>query len=146
MANKIGDLQSADLIRIVEDLRARLAMVEMKLGIRAMTLVSDGVTLGQTSTSYVRMAWTSFLRSGSKVTVDVHVTLAGAASMDVQLRADGVQIDAKNVTASGTITLSGFLQDTWAFGERKELDVQGKLNTPTGSASGKIAVLGAAQR
>lgn len=146
MGQRIGDLRQADLVTIINDLMGRVAALERQAGLRALTLVSLGVTLGQTSTSFQRMAWTSFPRSGSQVSVDVSVNLAGASSMDVQLRADGAQIDTKNVTASGIVTLSGFLSASWPFGGRREVDVQAKLNTPTASASSTVAIVAAAHR
>ncbi|GAB2468459.1 hypothetical protein GCM10027187_40820 [Streptosporangium sandarakinum] len=131
-----GDLQQADLVRIISDLQARVKALELQAGVRSVTFVSAASSTS--STTLTRMAWTTFPRSGSSVTVDVSVTLSGASSCEVQLRADGTQIDSQTVTASGVVTVSGFLPEGWAFGARKVVDVQAKV----GSGSATVAVVG----
>jgi hypothetical protein len=131
-----GDLQQADLVRIISDLQARVKALELQAAVRSVSFVPVLDTVS--STTLTRVAWTMFPRSGSSVTVDVSLTLSGATSAEVQLRADGTQIDTKTVTASGTVTVSGFLPAGWAFGARKIVDVQVKVNT--GSAA--VAVVG----
>ncbi|MGW2220486.1 hypothetical protein ACWCSD_36350 [Nonomuraea sp. NPDC001684] len=131
-----GDLQQADLVRTLSDLMARVKALELGAAVRSIPFVA---TLTDTSsTTLTRAAWTTFPRSGSQVTADVSLTLSGATSAEVQLRADGTQIDTKTVTASGTVTVSGFLPASWAFGTRKVVDVQVKVNA--GSAA--VAVVG----
>ncbi|MFG6197731.1 hypothetical protein [Nonomuraea sp. JJY05] len=135
-----GDLQQTDLVRIISDLQARVKALELQAAVRTVPFVLVLATV--TSTTLTRVAWTTFPRSGSAVTADVSLTLSGASSAEVQLRADGTQIDSRTVTASGTVTVSGFLPATWAFGARKVVDVQVKVNA--GSAA--VAVVGGSHR
>ncbi|WP_435191730.1 hypothetical protein [Nonomuraea sp. bgisy094] len=101
---------------------------------RALTMAT---TLTSTSsTTLTRIAWTSFPRWGSTVSVDVVVTLSSATSFDVLLTADGTQIDLKTITASGTVTVSGFLLPAWAFGARKVVEVLVKVNSGSPSVAG----------
>lgn len=135
-----GDLQQADLVRSYRDLQARVKALELAAGVRTLTFVP--VLTSTSSTTLTRFAWTNFPRSGSTVTVEVSLTLSGASSAEVQLRADGVQIISKTVTASGTVTVEGFLPPGWAFGTRKTVDVQVRVNA--GSAA--VAVVNATHR
>ncbi|GAA2691835.1 hypothetical protein [Nonomuraea recticatena] len=131
-----GDLQQTDLVRIISDLMARVKALELQAGVRSVTFVADSTSTS--STTLTRMAWTTFPRSGSSVTVDVSVTLSGATSCEVAVRADGTQIGSRTVTGSGVVTVSGFLPPAWAFGARKVVDVQVKVN----SGSAAVAVVG----
>ncbi|WP_449060590.1 hypothetical protein [Planomonospora algeriensis] len=131
-----GDLQQADLVRVISDLQARVKALELQASVRSVTFVP--VLESTSSTTLTRAAWTTFPRSGSSVTVDVSITLSEATSCQVQLRADGIQIDTVNATASGVVTVSGFLPETWAFGARKVADVQVRVN----SGSATVAVVG----
>ncbi|MER5649587.1 hypothetical protein [Streptosporangium sp. NPDC002524] len=137
--NNAGDLSRAHLATLVRDLQARVKSLELQIGVRAVTFVTD--TTSASGTTYARMAWSSLPRSGSTLTVDVSVTLSGA-SCDVQLRADGTQIGVATVTTSGTVTLTGFLPPAWEFGSRKVVDVQARV--PSGSAT--VALVGAWHR
>ncbi|MER5322328.1 hypothetical protein [Streptosporangium roseum] len=128
---------SEDLVKIVQDLRDRVRRLELLSSVRAVSFVTQSSSAS--SSTFARMAWSSFPRSGSSLTVDVSVTLSGAANCELQLRADGTQIGAATVTSSGTVTLQGFLPEAWVFGARKVVEVQAKV--PGGSAA--IAVVGA---
>ncbi|WP_433357800.1 hypothetical protein ACQP25_44435 (plasmid) [Microtetraspora malaysiensis] len=144
--NGIGDLNPNNLLKELTRLRRRVAALEAQARVMPLTMVLDGRTLGSADTSYVRLAWTTFPRSGAKPSVDLHVTLSGAVSLDLALRAAGSEIGAVTVTGTGPVALTGYLPDGWEYGERAQLDVYGKLNSPSGSASGSVVVTGAAVR
>ncbi|WP_431894531.1 hypothetical protein [Nonomuraea sp. bgisy101] len=111
----------------------------MEAQVRALTMAT---TLTSTSsTTLTRIAWASFPRWGSTVSVDVVVTLSSATSFDVLLTADGTQIDLKTITASGTVTVSGFLLPAWAFGARKVVEVLVKVNSGSPSVAGTLREL-----
>lgn len=136
-----SSLQPANLAKSLREMDARLKRLELEVSVRPVFLIAT--VTDTTSTTFGRIAWSSFPRSGSSLTVDVSVTLSGgASSCDLQLRADGTQIGAATVTSSGTVTLTGFLPSTWAFGARKVVEVQAKV--PGGTAA--LAVVGAWHR
>jgi hypothetical protein len=53
-------------------------------------------------------------------------------------KTDGTQIAAKTVTEPGVVTVSGFLPESWVFGDRKVVEVQVKVN----AGSTAVAVAG----
>ncbi|GAA4209433.1 hypothetical protein GCM10022252_75970 [Streptosporangium oxazolinicum] len=135
-----GDLRAADLVGVVQNLLNRVKALELAAAVRAVTFVADASSTS--SASYVRMAWSSFARSGSQLAVNVSLTLSGATSVDLQLRADGTQIGVANATGSGTVVLSGFLPASWDFGAHKTVEVQARVN----AGSVTVAVVGASHR
>lgn len=146
MTRRIGDLRPGDLVEKLRRLEERVAALERRVNAQAVVMVSDGVTLGPGHTSYTRLAWSSFPRSGSLIRVEVNVTLTGASSVDLALWTEGVEIATVNITGSGTAALNGFLPDSWQFGDRRRLELYGRLNNPGTGASGQVTVLGAELR
>ncbi|WP_433541980.1 hypothetical protein ACQP10_38150 (plasmid) [Streptosporangium sandarakinum] len=136
--NSAGNLRPLDLAGLVRALEARVKALELQASVRPVFFITDATSTS--STTFTRMAWSSFPRSGSSVTVDVSVS--GGTGCELQLRADGTQIAAATVTSSGTVTLQGFLAEGWAFGARKVVEVQAKVSSGTAT----IAVVGAWHR
>lgn len=136
-----GDLQQANLVTVVQDLLNRVKALELQVAVRAITFVAD--LSSTSSTSFTRVAWSSFTRSGSQLSVQVSLTLSGgASSVEVQLKANGTQIAAATTSISGTVSVSGFLPANWDFGTNKQVEVHARVNT--GSVG--IAVVGASHK
>ncbi|SDH69158.1 hypothetical protein SAMN05421505_12097 [Sinosporangium album] len=136
-----GDLRDSDLVRLVRELRDRVKTLELQAASRVVPFIAESTSTG--SASYTRMAWSSFPRSGSSLSADVVVALSGASSVDVQLRADGVEVGVVAVSVSGAVSVGGFLPSTWPFGDRRIVDVRVKAN---GGGSVDVAVVGAWHR
>ncbi|MET8006191.1 hypothetical protein [Nonomuraea glycinis] len=123
---------------IIKDLQARVKSLELKVGMRAVTF--SALAASVSTTSFTAVAFTVIPRSGSSLAVDVNV--AGAA--EVQLTVEGVSIGAATAAAAGTVTVSGFLPASWAFGDRKRVEVQARRTSGTGALA--VAVLSAWHR
>ncbi|MGW0485783.1 hypothetical protein [Nonomuraea sp. NPDC003214] len=133
-----SDLGRQDLERWVMDLRARVKRLEMELGMRTVTFSTEAPSVS--GTSYTTIAFTVFPRSGSSLAVDVAV----GGALEAQATVDGVPFATGSVTAAGTITLMGFLPQTWAFGDRKRVEVQARR--PSGSGTVTATIVGATHR
>ncbi|MEU4703405.1 hypothetical protein [Nonomuraea dietziae] len=133
-----GDQRLLDLVAIVRDLQARVKKLELAVEMRAVTFSAQVSSVS--STAFEVVAWSVFPRSGSSLAVDVTV----GGPLEVQITVDGVPIGTKAAAAAGTVTVSGFLADTWKFGDRKRVEV--KARRPSGSGGVTVTVLGAWHR
>ncbi|MFD9947730.1 hypothetical protein ACFWYW_56830 [Nonomuraea sp. NPDC059023] len=133
-----GDLSLKDLVRYVQDLRARVSALELQSRLRTVTFAAEVTSVS--GTSYETVAWSVFPRSGSSLAVDVTV----GGPLEVQATVDGVPIASGSAAAAGTVTLHGFLPETWAFGARKRVEVRARR--PSGSGAVTVTALGAWHR
>ncbi|MFG1976967.1 hypothetical protein ACGFJC_47210 [Nonomuraea fuscirosea] len=134
MAGKINtnDLGRKDLEAWVMDLRARVAQLELQVGTRTVTFVP--LLASVATTSFEAVAFTVFPRSGSTLAVDV---VTGGA-LEATAIADGVSIATGSVIAAGTITLQGFLPETWPYGERRRVEVRCRRTSGSGAVSAVV--------
>jgi hypothetical protein len=135
---KASDQRLHDLVALVKDLQARVKKLELQIGMRGITFAEQATQVS--GTTFETVAWSVFPRSGSSLAVDV--TVGGA--LEVQIAVDGVAIGTKTATAAGTISVSGFLADTWKFGDRKRVDVRARRTSGSGAVT--VTVLGAWHR
>ncbi|TMR22064.1 hypothetical protein ETD86_12920 [Nonomuraea turkmeniaca] len=130
-----GDLTQKTLVEYVLDLRARVKALELQVGMRAVTF--SPLLTAVSGTAFETVAFTVFPRSGSSLAVDVNAS----AALEVQATVDGIPIGpAATTSAAGAVTLQGFLPDTWAFGDRKRVEI--KARRPSGTGSVTVTVLG----
>lgn len=129
-----GDLRLLDLVAIIRDLQARVKTLELQVGMRAVTFATQASSVS--STSFATVAWSVFPRSGGSLAVDITV----GAAVEVQASVDGVPFATKQATAAGTVTLSGFLPESWKMGDRKRVEIKARLLS--GSSTVSVTVLG----
>ncbi|MEU4513183.1 hypothetical protein AB0G05_27115 [Nonomuraea wenchangensis] len=135
---KASDQRLHDLVALVKDLQGRVKRLELQVGMRGVTFSTQATSVS--GTSFETVAWSVFPRSGSSLAVDV--TVGGAA--EVQLTVEGVPIGAKTAAAAGTVTVSGFLADSWKFGDQKRVEVRARRTSGSGTLA--VTVLGARHR
>ncbi|MFI9845075.1 hypothetical protein ACIHFD_49210 [Nonomuraea sp. NPDC051941] len=129
-----GDLQQKDLVQWVMDLRARVKALELKIGERTVTF--SPLATQVSGTSFETIAFSVFPRSGSSLAVDVTV----GGPLEVQTAVDGVPIGTASATAAGTVSVSGFLPESWNFGDRRRVEVRARR--PSGSGAVTATALG----
>ncbi|MET7335905.1 hypothetical protein [Nonomuraea sp. NPDC005650] len=130
-----GNLNEVHLVQWIKDLRARVERLELQIGMRAITF--SPLAASVSGTAFESVAFTVFPRSGSSLAVDVNV----GGALEVQATVDGVPLGPSvSSSGAGTVTVTGFLPETWAFGDRKRVEVRARR--PSGSGAVSAVALG----
>jgi hypothetical protein len=133
-----SDLGQKNLEDWIMDLRARVDVLELQVGTRPVTFAAQAASVSGTVFEAVAFTW--FPRSGSTLAVDV----ATGGELEAQATVDGAPIATGQVNAAGVITLSGFLPASWAFGDRKRVEIRARRLSGSGAVT--AVVVGASHR